>query len=76
VSEKSGEAHARDQRLAELERWTTTILKAREDPDHRRILHGYAIWHHLRRLSGYDLMCRSGYDLTCRSASAWSVLHG
>lgn len=45
-----GALPARDERLAELERWTTAILHIRQDPDDRRILHSYAIWHHLRRL--------------------------
>jgi hypothetical protein len=41
---------ARDERLVKLERWITAALDAREDPSQRPILHGYAIWHHLRRL--------------------------
>lgn len=41
---------ARDERLVKLERWITAALTRRQDPDERRILHGYAIWHHLRRL--------------------------
>ena len=45
-----GALPVRDQRLAELEHWTAALLDAREDPGDRRILHGYAIWHHLRRL--------------------------
>jgi hypothetical protein len=39
-----------DERLVKLERWTVAALAARADPDERRVLHGYAIWHHLRRL--------------------------
>ena len=46
----TGALPARDERLVKLERWITAAISAREDPDERRILHGYAIWHHLRRL--------------------------
>jgi hypothetical protein len=45
-----GTLPSRDERLVKLERWITAALDTREDPDERRILHGYAIWHHLRRL--------------------------
>jgi hypothetical protein len=40
----------RDERLVKLERWTAATLAARANPDGRRVFHGYAIWHHLRRL--------------------------
>jgi hypothetical protein len=40
----------RDERLAKLERWTAGAIEARADPADRRVLHGYAVWHHLRRL--------------------------
>jgi len=46
----AGALPGRDERLVKLERWTATAIAARTDPDERRILHGYAIWHHLRRL--------------------------
>jgi hypothetical protein len=46
----TGVLPARDERLVKLERWITAALDAREDPSQRPILHGYAIWHHLRRL--------------------------
>ncbi len=46
----AGALPARDERLVKLERWITAAISARQDPDERRILHGYAIWHHLRRL--------------------------
>jgi hypothetical protein len=45
-----GTLTSRDERLVKLERWITAALDTRKDPDERRILHGYAIWHHLRRL--------------------------
>ncbi|MFI2207907.1 site-specific integrase [Streptomyces sp. NPDC020192] len=40
----------RDERLVALEKWTTATVQARTDLAERRILHGYAVWHHLRRL--------------------------
>ncbi|MEV1177559.1 hypothetical protein [Nonomuraea sp. NPDC049784] len=40
----------RDERLVVLERWTATTLAGRTDPNERKILHAYAVWHHLRRL--------------------------
>ncbi|MFI6376447.1 site-specific integrase [Streptomyces sp. NPDC050546] len=40
----------RDERLVALEKWITTTVQARTDLAERRILHGYAVWHHLRRL--------------------------
>jgi hypothetical protein len=46
----TGALTSRDERLAKLERWITAAISTREDADERRILHGYAIWHHLRRL--------------------------
>ena len=45
-----GALPARDERLLKLERWITAAISAREDPSERKILHGYAIWHHVRRL--------------------------
>ncbi|MEU9014745.1 hypothetical protein AB0D12_34385 [Streptomyces sp. NPDC048479] len=41
---------ARDEYLTRLEHWTAQALKDRTDPAEHRILHGYAVWHHLRRL--------------------------
>lgn len=42
---------ARDEGLARLETWVaTTLLSGVEQPEHRRLLHGYATWHVLRRL--------------------------
>ncbi|MEU9165810.1 site-specific integrase [Streptomyces sp. NPDC048424] len=41
---------ARDEYLVRLEQWIHQTLQDRTDPEHRRILHSYAIWHHLRRL--------------------------
>lgn len=46
----SGALPQRDERLVNLERWITKTIQARTDPTERRILHGYAVWHHLRRL--------------------------
>ncbi|MQS17390.1 site-specific integrase [Streptomyces kaniharaensis] len=46
----SGVLPARDERIAQLERWAADQIATRTDPHDRRILHGYAIWHHLRRL--------------------------
>jgi hypothetical protein len=48
----SGALPARDERLTALERWIDTAVAARAVADHRRALHGYAVWHHLRRLRG------------------------
>ncbi|RPF29619.1 hypothetical protein EDD96_6145 [Streptomyces sp. Ag109_G2-6] len=41
---------ARDEHLAALERWVQEKTAILTDPGQRRILHGYATWHHLRRL--------------------------
>ncbi len=46
----AGVLPGRDERLVKLERWIAAALAARADPGERRVLHGYAIWHHLRRL--------------------------
>lgn len=46
----TGALPPRDERLIALERWITAVVQARTDPAQRRILHGYAVWHHLRRL--------------------------
>lgn len=40
----------RDERLVKLERWIAKAIDAAVDPAERRVLHGYAVWHHLRRL--------------------------
>ncbi|MFJ6943263.1 hypothetical protein ACISU4_01140 [Streptomyces wuyuanensis] len=40
----------RDEYLTRLERWIAQTLKDHTDPVEHRILHGYAVWHHLRRL--------------------------
>ncbi|MEO3863628.1 hypothetical protein [Acrocarpospora sp. B8E8] len=42
----------RDERLTALEGWIDQTIAARTVPEHHRILHGYAVWHHLRRLRG------------------------
>ncbi|MFJ2008339.1 site-specific integrase [Streptomyces chartreusis] len=46
----TGALPVRDERLVLLEKWITTTVQARTDLAERRILHGYAVWHHLRRL--------------------------
>ncbi|MCW2897272.1 MAG: hypothetical protein JWO75_6761 [Actinomycetia bacterium] len=42
----------RDERLTALEQRISQATARLADPGHRRALHGYAIWHHLRRLRG------------------------
>jgi hypothetical protein len=42
----------RDERMAFLQRWITTIISERGDPREREILHQYARWYLLRRLRG------------------------
>lgn len=46
----TGALPPRDERLVALEKWVIATVQARTDPAERRILHGYAVWHHLRRL--------------------------
>ncbi len=46
----TGTLPPRDERLVALEKWITETVQAHTDPGERRILHGYAVWHHLRRL--------------------------
>ncbi|WP_254552753.1 site-specific integrase [Kitasatospora sp. MMS16-BH015] len=46
----TGALPPRDERLVTLERWIASAVGARTNPDERRTLHGYAVWHHLRRL--------------------------
>ena len=48
----TGALPARDERLTALERWISQAIAGLADPGHRRVLHGYAVWHHLRRLRG------------------------
>ena len=42
----------RDEQMARLERWITSVVADRCDPDERGMLHRYAVWHVLRRLRG------------------------
>jgi hypothetical protein len=42
----------RDEELVRLERFLTGLLSDQPDPDRRKILHRYTIWHLLRRLRG------------------------
>ncbi|WP_243745118.1 hypothetical protein [Streptomyces hainanensis] len=46
----TGSMPPRDERLIALEKWITATVQVRTDLAERRILHGYAVWHHLRRL--------------------------
>ncbi|WP_204249052.1 site-specific integrase [Nocardia arizonensis] len=46
----SGTQPPRDERLTAVQKWVTQKVQARTDSSERRILHGYAVWHHLRRL--------------------------
>jgi hypothetical protein len=48
----AGALPARDERITALEAWIARAIGQRADPGHRRVLHGYAVWHHLRRLRG------------------------
>lgn len=48
----AGALPPRDERLAALERWISETVAGLADREHRRVLHGYAVWHHLRRLRG------------------------
>jgi hypothetical protein len=41
---------ARDEQLARLERWIARTIEQRDQPEQRRLLHRYAVWHLLRRL--------------------------
>jgi hypothetical protein len=47
----AGALPPRDERLAALEPWIKKTIAART-PEHRRVLHTYAVWHHVRRLRG------------------------
>lgn len=40
----------RDEQMARLERWVTTTIAQRADPDDQQLLRRYALWHILRRL--------------------------
>ncbi|MET7906173.1 hypothetical protein ABZS86_33825 [Streptomyces sp. NPDC005355] len=57
----TGALPPRDERLVALEKWITATVQARTDLAERRILHGYAVWHHMRRLRR-----RLGEDHTTR----------
>src|SRR5664279_1805182 len=46
----TGALPPRDEQLIRLERWITTTIAAREDPEQRALLHRYALWHVLHRL--------------------------
>jgi hypothetical protein len=48
----AGALPARDEHLTALEAWIRQAIAGHADPGHRRALHGYAVWHHLRRLRG------------------------
>lgn len=40
----------RDEQMARLERWVTSTIAQRADPDEQHLLRRYALWHILRRL--------------------------
>jgi hypothetical protein len=46
----TGAFPARDERLVTLERRIGQVIAERTSPEHRRVPHGYAVWHQLRRL--------------------------
>jgi hypothetical protein len=46
----TGTLPARDEHLAQLERWISGAVAARTDPADKEVLHRYAVWHVLRRL--------------------------
>jgi hypothetical protein len=48
----TGALPPRDEQMARLERWVTRTIAGREDPDEKRLLHRYAVWHLVRRLRG------------------------
>ena len=48
----TGALPERDEQMARLQHWTTTIITARSDPDEQHLLHRYADWHLMRRLRG------------------------
>jgi hypothetical protein len=41
----AGALPARDERLTALEQWIVQVIAGRKAPEHRRALHGYALWH-------------------------------
>jgi hypothetical protein len=47
-----GSLPPRDEHMARLEHWIAHAIAARPDPDERKLLHHYAIWHVVRRLRG------------------------
>ena len=46
----TGALPGRDEHLVQLERWITSAVAARADPQEKAVLHRYAVWHVLRRL--------------------------
>ena len=46
----TGALPPRDEQMARLEAWVASTIAARSDPDERRLLQRYALWHLLRRL--------------------------
>lgn len=46
----TGALPARDEQLVRLEHWITRTIAEHADPDERRLLHRYAVWHLVRRL--------------------------
>jgi hypothetical protein len=68
----------RDECLARLELWVTATIGTREDPGQRRILHGYAVWHHLRklrrRLAGAHATYLQALNVRCHVTAAVGFL--
>ena len=46
----TGALPARDEQLARIERWITTVIDERANPPDTELLNRYAVWHLLRRL--------------------------
>lgn len=61
----TGALPPRDEHMARLERWVTRTIAERTDPDEKRLLHRYAVWHLVRRLRGRT----NGTETTHRQAA-------
>lgn len=46
----TGALPARDEQMIRLERWVTTVIAERDDPEQAEILRRYGVWHLVRRL--------------------------
>lgn len=69
----------RDEHMARLQRWITRVIAERPDPDERKMLHRYAIWHVVRRLRGRLADADTTHDQTVaarrniKAAIVWLV---